>query len=420
MKLLVLALNYAPEPVGAGRYTSDMARWLAKAGHEVTVVCAQPYYPQWRIARGFRQHYSASIEDGVRVIRCPLYVPKNPSGSRRMVHYVSFALSVVAPTLFMALRMRPDIVFTTAPSLIAAPVARLAALISGARSWLHVHDLEVDAAFATGLLHGSGLVARVAKRFEKVVIGSFERVSSVSAPMCQRIGAIATPHERVVVFPNGIDIDAVKPLERPSFYRDRWKIGTPHVALYSGNIANKQGLEIVLEAARRLRHRTDLTFVICGNGPNRAKLEREAGDLANLVFHDLQLEPELNELLNLATIHLLPQLAGAADLVLPSKLGNMLASGRPIVATVAPGTGIALEIGGCGLATPPGDATALADALERLIDDPAHHARMSVAARRRAKQNWSREQILSRQLAEFDKLLGQGAANEAPVPAAAE
>ncbi|HZF46892.1 MAG TPA: glycosyltransferase, partial [Sphingomonadaceae bacterium] len=173
-----------------------------------------------------------------------------------------------------------------------------------------------------------------------------------------------------------------------------WNITTPHVALYSGNIANKQGIELVIEAARLLQSRDDLTFVICGEGPNRARLEAEAAALPNMRLHDLQPRERLGELLGMATVHLLPQLAGAADLVLPSKLTNMLASGRPVVATADPGTGLADEVDGVGMVTPPGDAAAFAGAIASLVDDPESAARLGKAARERAEQRWSRKAIL--------------------------
>src|SRR3546814_2119573 len=101
---------------------------------------------------------------------------------------------------------------------------------------------------------------------------------------------------------------------------------------------------MLIEVARQLAHRKDLTLIICGNGPNRAVLEATAQHVDNLLFHDLQPKERLNDLLNLATIHLLPQKADAADLLLPSKLTNMLASGRPVVAGTAPHTGLAREM----------------------------------------------------------------------------
>jgi len=408
MKLLILGLNYAPEGVGIAVYTTGMAEALAAEGHEVRVVAGRPYYPAWRIMEGHNAFtYARAVENGVDVTRVPHYIPAQPSGGRRLLHHASFAATSAFPMLWQALSWRPDVVMTIAPSLIAAPVARLAAALCGARSSLHIQDFEVEAAFATGLLDETRRPARLARAFERKVISSFGTVSTISPQMCRKLAEKGLPPERIVEFRNWADIDAIRPLDTPSPFRAEWGIETPHVALYSGNIANKQGIDIVVDAARRLAHRTDLTFVVCGEGPNRANLEAQAAGLANIRFFDLQPRERLNELVGLATIHLLPQLAGAADLVLPSKLTNMLASGRPIVAIAASGTGLAEEVEGCGLVTPPEQAHAFAAAISRLIDDPALHERLSAAARERAVERWSGSAILGRLLSRLaDPLSG--------------
>jgi colanic acid biosynthesis glycosyl transferase WcaI len=204
---------------------------------------------------------------------------------------------------------------------------------------------------------------------------------------------------------NWANIDEVTPLQGPSSYLEEWGITRPHVAIYSGNVANKQGIEIVVEVARLLRNRRDLMFVVCGNGPNRKKLVARSDDLDNIQFHDLQPRERLSELLGMATVHLLPQIAGAADLVLPSKLTNMLASGRAVAATAEPGTGLAIEVEGCGLVTPPGDASAFASAVEHLIDSRETRLRFGTQARRRAEERWSRDQILDRFIEQLTSLV---------------
>lgn len=395
MRILILGINYPPEEIGIAVYTGGLAESLAAAGHEVSVVTAKPSYPAWRVFPGYRgPGWRRSRENGVSILRCPLYVPSNPTGGRRILQQFSFALGALVPMLWRALTQRPALVLAVAPSLVASPVAWIASRLAGARCWLHIHDFEVEAAFATGLIEEGGLVARVARRFERAAIALFDSVSSISPEMCRKLSAMGVrdPYE----LRNWSDIEAVRPLEGPSSYRREWNVTTEHVALYAGNIANKQGIEIVAEAARRLGHRKDLTFVVCGEGPNRRNLEALAAGLDNIRFHDLQPAERLGELVGLATIHLLPQKAGAADLVLPSKLTNMLASGRPVVATAAAGTGLAREVEGCGLVTPPEQAAPFADAIERLVDDPDLHARLGRAARRRAETDWDRRPIVSR------------------------
>jgi colanic acid biosynthesis glycosyl transferase WcaI len=341
-----------------------------------------------------RFRYTRTQERGVNVTRAPHYVPAHPSGARRILHHLSFAATALIPTLWRALVWRPDVVMTIAPSLIAAPVAYAAAIIAGAPDWLHVQDFEVEAAFATGLMDQTGPLARLGRWFETTMLGRFDVVSTISQQMVTRLKAKGVAEERIYQFPNWSDTETIAPLTQPSSYREEWGITTPHVALYSGNIANKQGIEILLDAAKALSHRKDITFVVCGEGPNRARLETLAKGAGNIQFHDLQPKARLNDLLGLATIHLLPQLADAADLVLPSKLTNMLASGRPVVATAAPGTGIAREVEHCGLITEPGDHAAFASAVATLADNADLYQTYAAAARYRAEERWAKDQVL--------------------------
>lgn len=396
MHVLLISNLYAPEPSGVGPYSAGLAAALTRLGHRVDVVCANPSYPFWKPFDGFpRWRWSRRSEEGATVHRCPVYVPRRVSGATRILHYASFVLSAVAPVCRILFGARPDVVMLVAPTLLAAPLALLAARIAGALSWLHVQDFEVEAGFATGQMQPTGYAAKAALLFERFSLRRFDQASSISAEMCRKLIDKGCAPEAVYELRNWASAALVMP-QTDSSFRARWSIATPHVALYSGSIARKQGIGIILDAARRLRGRNDLTFVICGNGPERAGLEQEAASLPNVVIKDLQPFEQLGELLNLATVHLLPQRAGAADLVLPSKLTNMLASGRPIVATAAAGTGLAREVEGCGLIVPPEEPQAFADAIVTMLDEPERRARLGAEARARAEEAWDETAITGR------------------------
>lgn len=399
MRLAIVGLNYAPEEIGIGAFTSGMARGLAARGIVVRAIVGKPYYPQWRVWDGYaRPGWIARREDGVDVIRCPHYVPARPSGVRRIVHLASFSASALLPALRLALGRkdrRPQAVVCIAPALLSVPVAWLLARLARARLWIHVQDFEVEAAFATGLVAGSGPAARIARAVENRLLRLADRITTISPQMCAKLRDKGIAAERVSEVRNWANAPAPDPAGGAA-YRAQWGLGARRIALYSGNIANKQGIEIVVEAARLLSNRPDLHFVVCGEGPNRARLQALAEGLGNISFHDLQPAARMGELLGLASIHLLPQIAGAADLVLPSKLANMLFSGRPVVATAEPGTGLHAEVDGCGLATAPGDARAFAGAIARLLDDPALAERLGGAARERGLERWSQASVLDR------------------------
>ena len=174
------------------------------------------------------------------------------------------------------------------------------------------------------------------------------------------------------------------------------------VALYSGNMGAKQGLELLADVARLCQ--SSIVFVFCGNGAGRADLVQRCAGLTNVHFLDLQPMARLGELLGMADIHLLPQRADAADLVMPSKLTGMLASGRPVIATAMPGTELALVVAGqdCGVVVPPEQPQAFASALEQLAQDKPQRTRMGLAARRYAEANLDIDAVLGRFVARLE------------------
>ncbi len=183
MKILVQSIHYAPELIGGGKYTGEMCEWLAARGHTVKVVTAYPFYPDWKVKQPYRNsRYSREALAGVQVHRCPFYVPQRPSGLRRLLSYLSFALSSAGPVMWQALRFRPDVVFAIAPTQLAAPATRVAAFISGARSWMHLQDFEIQSAFELKLLRGKWL-RRCAEFIEDGLLRRFDRVSTISPKM---------------------------------------------------------------------------------------------------------------------------------------------------------------------------------------------------------------------------------------------
>src|SRR4030095_13848610 len=96
MKIAVYGINYSPELTGIGKYTGEMATWFAEQGHEVHVITAMPYYPEWKVHEKYkRKLWFSEYIKGVKVFRCPLYVPKKITPLRRIIHEFSFLLSVL-------------------------------------------------------------------------------------------------------------------------------------------------------------------------------------------------------------------------------------------------------------------------------------------------------------------------------------
>ncbi|MFM7237750.1 MAG: WcaI family glycosyltransferase, partial [Cyanobium sp.] len=215
MRILFYGINYSPEPVGIGKYSGELAEWLASRGHGVRVITAPPYFPSWRLGNGdgsVRNRYGRERLAGVEVRRCPLWVPRRPSGLTRLLHLASFALMSL-PVLLQQRRWRPDVVLTVAPAFFCAPGALLLGRLcgEGCHGWLHIQDFELDAAFSLGMLRG-GWLRRLAESWEAGRLRDFDVVSSLGPAMLTGRRAKGVDEERSELLPNWVDLQAIHPL----------------------------------------------------------------------------------------------------------------------------------------------------------------------------------------------------------------
>lgn len=394
MKILIYGVNYAPELTGIGKYSGEMAEWLVEQGHDVRVVTAPPYYPEWQVSKGYANTYRKEKVEGVDVYRCPLYVPKQPSGLKRMIHLASFALSSL-PIMLKQAFWKPDMVMVIEPPLFCAPTAWVVARLSGAKCWLHIQDFEVDAAFELGIIPFASL-QRLISWLEIGLMKRFDVVSTISNSMLQRLQNKGV--QEPVLFPNWADLSRVQFTEdgRQAFRHNLGIDDATCLCLYSGNIAVKQGLDILLDVAKEL---PDFQFVICGDGANRQALEDSAKKygLNNLNFLPLQPLEKLSAMLSAADIHLVIQKKGAADLVMPSKLTNILAVGGLALVTAEEQSELGRLAGkpySCVYRCDPEDTQALKEAIITLHQDKAFCESTKVQALRYVAQYIDKQKVL--------------------------
>jgi colanic acid biosynthesis glycosyl transferase WcaI len=363
-RVIVYGMNFSPEIAGVGRYTGEIAEHLVAEGAEVTVVTTPPHYPGWRVQPGHANRYSQEWQAGMRIVRVPLILRQKMKGIWRLVAPLSFALSSAPIIVWEILRLRPQTVFCVEPTLFAAPAAQLAAKLVGSDVVLHVQDLEVDAAFAVGHLGSKAWLKKLGYAFERLTLRGFDRVITISNRMAEKLAEKGLPADKISVVRNWVDLSHIFPMREISPYRGELGFAEKDfVVLYSGNIGAKQGLNVLLQAAERLSSSAHIHFVVAGEGPAKAELQSRYAHLTNLRFLPFQPYKRLNEFLNMPDVHVLPQERDAADLVLPSKLGGMLASGKPILVTADRDTELAHVLGDAVAYAEPGDPSSLAEAI---------------------------------------------------------
>ncbi len=411
MRLLIHGINYAPELVGIGRYTGELGAWLSSRGHSVTVLAAPPYYPEWRVPAAYRRPaWRREWLAGVEVLRAPLYCPARVTGRGRVLHELSFGASCLA--WWPALWTRSwDAVLAVCPLLQSGLVPALLARRQRIPFIFHVQDLQLDAARELAILRQPQLLSFLSG-LERFLFSRAQAVTTISRAMAAKIAAKGASPDRIHVLPNWADLDDIKPEAGRRAGRRELGLDEEILVLYAGNMGEKQGLEVILAAADLTRHNRRIRYILAGEGAARERLVSRARSAAldSVSFLPLQARDRFPQLLAAADIHLVVQRHQASDLVMPSKLGNILAAGRPFIATARPDTElgrVTLE-SRAGILTPPEDADALAQAVSALAQDPAGRRKMGLEARKFAEERLGRDKILAQWEALLDGLVSQG------------
>lgn len=334
MKILVYGINYYPELTGIGKYTGEMCEWLAARGHQVEVITSMPYYPEWKIQEKYRNKWwhTENIH-GVKVNRVPFYVPEKVTGIRRVFHELSFVINSSffwVPRFFKSY----DLVIGVCPPLQAGIFPYLYKIIRRKPFIFHVQDLQVDMARELGLLK-SKFLFDILDRTEKFLVRRATLVSTIGEGMKKRLLKKGVKEDRIFLLPNWVDTEFIKPLEEVPLKLDLGFKKEDKIVLYSGSMGEKQGLEIILIIAEKLKDEASLFFVFCGAGGSKERLKELASkkNLCNVRFLNVQPYEKLDQLLNMADIHLVLQKKAASDLVFPSKLLSILSAGALAIVT---------------------------------------------------------------------------------------
>jgi colanic acid biosynthesis glycosyl transferase WcaI len=246
----------------------------------------------------------------------------------------------------------------------------LVARTKRAKSIFNIQDVFPDAAVETGAITNPTVIA-AARGLERLSYGIADAITVLSDDLRDNVAAKLPARQagKIRVIPNFVDTEAIRPGHRMTEYRAELGIGPEPVVLYAGNVGYSQSLDLMLHAARRL---PQVTFLVNGDGAARALLEKAASDLDNVRFAGYIPSERLSELLATGDVHVVPLKAGLGRVSVPSKTYSIMAAGRPVVASIDPGTAVPriLAESGGGIVVPPDDGEAFTEAIRGVLADP--------------------------------------------------
>lgn len=393
---IILLTQYFPPEVGAPQNRLfAMAKGLQAKGAEVTVLTAVPNYPDMRIHAEYRGKWSTrEVMDGLDVRRVWLFVSKGRGLVARLLNYFSF---VFAALLYGVFKLRKaDVLLVESPPLFLGITAIWLARLKGAKLVFNVSDLWPESAVQLGLVKNRFAIGLS----ERLELRCYDRSALITGQTMGIVDNIRSrfPGKPVLWIPNGVDIDLVDGIHALGDTRAKYGIA-PHVFVlaYTGIIGHAQGLEVVVNAAERLKDRPEVLFLLVGDGPERANLMELVAQkgLKNLRFIDPMPRRDVLTLVAACDAVVVPLRSNKLfEGAIPSKIFEALALGKPLLLGVqGEAKRLFIEQGEAGLAFTPEDHVDLDKAVRSYLVQPELVGRHGLNGARYVRERFDRLRI---------------------------
>src|SRR5258708_3716059 len=285
MHILYFHQHFTTPDGSSGTRSYEISKRLLASGHRVTMVCGAAALSKSGLSGPFLNGRRESSVDGIYVIELELPYSNYQSFLRRSLTFLRFAFRSV----ILALRLDYDIVFATSTPLTAALPGIAARWLRRKPFVFEVRDLWPELPRAMGVIRNP-LMLLMMDWLEYVAYHSANSCVALSPGIAQGITRRGVPESRVVIAPNGCDLDLFAPNAAQPLVEIPGLTPAAFVAAFTGAHGVANGLDAVLDAAAelRVRGRTDIFFIFIGEGKEKSDLIKRAQHekLRNCLFVD--------------------------------------------------------------------------------------------------------------------------------------
>jgi colanic acid biosynthesis glycosyl transferase WcaI len=403
-RVLVLNRSYWPDAEATGQLLTELCEDMADE-FEITVIAGQPN--QNPAGTRFKSN-GIETHGGVTIHRVPHVRLSKRFLLGRGLNMLTYLTTAATIALFGA---RPDVVIVETDPFLLPLLGRCLQWRHKCKLVVKLQDIYPDVAIAVGKVR-DGWFTRLLRRRLFAVYRRADQVAVLGSDMRSLLRAAEIPDARIIILPNWADTTRIYPIRTANAFRRREQLDGRFVVMYSGNMGLCQNLEEILDAAQRLRDRSDIEFVMIGDGALRSRLETIAADLqlSNVRFRPYQPLADLAHSLSAADVHLVPVDPRVTGCVVPCKLYGILAAGVPalVVAEERSEASHVIRDSGVGKVVAPGDPEQLAEAIRWCADHRRELEEMGCRARRLAELEYDRKKATHR----FARLLREILARE--------
>jgi glycosyltransferase involved in cell wall biosynthesis len=403
VRILFLSHYFPPEVNAPASRTWEHCRQWVAAGHQVTVITCAPNHPRGKVYSGYRNRlFLRESKGGIDVVRVWTYVTANEGFLKRTLNYVSFMVSSILAALFVG---RADVVITTSPQFFNGLAGYFASGLKRAPWVLEIRDLWPESILAVGAIKNR-LLIRLLEWLEMFAYRKADAIVPVTDAFKKYMVGKGIPESKITVIKNGVDLAFYQAGEGANQLRLELGLEGKFVAAYFGTHGMAHHLETILEAARILQSNTDITFLMVGDGAERARIKSMRDELAldNVIMLEQQPKEKMPLLWELCDASLvLLRKSELFKTVIPSKIFESMGMRRPIVLGVQGESAEIIEAAGAGFCIEPENAAELAERLLKLQREPDMGAKMGESGRAYVAEHFDRKRLAQR----FEKLLEQ-------------
>lgn len=409
MRILFLTQFFPPEIGAPQTRILETAVCLREQGHDVAVLTTLPNYPSGVVPLAYQGRFVIKDEvEGIPVIRTWLYATVNRGFVRRSLSHVSVALTTLAGARYLP--WKPDVVSVDMHPLFLCITARLLGWRWRVPYVLNAGDLIPDQAVAYGVMRNP-LAIRLSRWMAGVALDGASQIVPFTKGIDDELLRRGIPAERLHLIYFGANVASEPPHTNGA--HPSTSLNEPDgtfTVTYAGTHGLPHGLEVVLDAAERLATQPDVRFILAGDGGEKERLANAARrrKLTNLTFLDPLPRPALPRLYERSGVCLvtLRRSEWLRRFALSSKVFDVMAAGRPVIAAAEGETAEFVERASAGICIPPEDPDALVDAILRIKANPDLACTFGENGRRFVATYLSREQQSRRYEAVLGRAIG--------------
>lgn len=404
VKVLACSAYYKPEVAANIYLLNDIYEGMIHAGHTLEVYAPVPVRGVSREVHNKYKHKKLESEyDGrLRIHRIAMY-RESKSYILRAVRYFLVDMAFI----WKGLQTEADVIFVQSTPPTQGMMAGILGMIKHIPVIYNLQDIFPESLVNARMTKKGSMLWKIGRLVENFSYRHAEKIIVISEDFKRNIMAKGVPEEKIAVVPNWADVSSIYPVAR----EDNVLIRRYHLSpekfyiTYCGNVGHTQNIDLLLETAKELSAQENLSFVIIGDGADQERIQKRVQDerIGNVILLPFQPYEDIAHVFSLGDVGLIISKPGVGNNSVPSKTWNIMAAGKPVLASFDLNSELCrlIDAAGCGICADDFTVDALCRAIKKLIGKKQMLAEMGKKGFDYLSRNMDRDKAVAQYIAQL-------------------